>query len=91
MLYEQIPYATGQYPVINPDNVEAAKQRTEWNIRSSELMAIDLERKKRAIECYRSQLIDIFPDGFGALEDDMATLNEDHAVERLGRVDTQRR
>lgn len=25
MLYEEIPYATGQYPVINPDNVEAAK------------------------------------------------------------------
>jgi LmbE family N-acetylglucosaminyl deacetylase len=90
-LYEEIPYATGKYPTINPDNVPAAKARTEWNIRSSELVEIDFERKRRAIECYQSQLIDIFPDGFGALKDYMATLQQDHAVERIWRVDTRSR
>ncbi len=87
-LYEEIPYATGKYPMINPDNVQAAKDRSAWGIRSSRLVEIDFERKRRAIECYSSQLVDIFPDGFGVLEDYMSTLNGEHAVERIWQADT---
>lgn len=88
-LYEEIPYATGEYPVFNPDSVVAAMERSKWNILSSEFMVIDLARKRRAIECYASQLAGIFPDGFEALERYMAALNRDQAVERIWWVKTK--
>lgn len=88
-LYEEIPYATGKYPLINPDSVTAAKERSQWNIQFSELMAIDFDRKRRAIECYASQLIDIFPDGFDALKNYMVGLNEGGPVERIWWVNTK--
>lgn len=88
-LYEDIPYATGKFPPGRPDSVEAALARTEWDISHSERVEINFDRKIQAIECYASQLADIFPDEVSpadVLREYMATLGEGRAYERVWKI-----
>jgi LmbE family N-acetylglucosaminyl deacetylase len=62
-LYEDMPYATGLFPVGAPDNVNAALKWTAWKVTGSQAIAVDLPGKVRAVEAYASQIADIFPNG----------------------------
>jgi hypothetical protein len=62
-LYEDMPYATGLFPVTAPDNVEAALARTQWHVTNPQVISVDLSGKLAAIAAYASQIADIFPDG----------------------------
>lgn len=62
-LYEDMPYATGLFPVTAPDNVAAALGRTQWQVTGPQVLAADLPAKQAAIAAYASQIVDIFPNG----------------------------
>lgn len=70
-LYEDMPYATGLFPVTAPDNVEAALARTSWQVTNPQVVSVDLSGKLAAIAAYASQIADIFPNGlaFGSVLD----------------------
>jgi LmbE family N-acetylglucosaminyl deacetylase len=70
-LYEDLPYATGLFPVAAPDSVEAALGRTSWRVTSPLVVSVDLPGKLAAIGAYASQIADIFPNGlaFGSVLD----------------------
>ncbi|WP_299752172.1 PIG-L family deacetylase [Devosia sp.] len=70
-LYEDLPYATGLFPVTAPDSVEAALGRTQWQVTSPQVISVDLPGKLAAIGAYASQIADIFPNGlaFGSVLD----------------------
>lgn len=62
-LYEDMPYATGLFPVAAPDTVEAALARTRWQVTGPRVVPVELHGKLTAIEAYASQIADIFPNG----------------------------
>ena len=75
-LYEDMPYATGLFPVGAPDTVDAALKRTSWQVIGSQVIPVDLPGKLNAIEAYASQIADIFPNGLtvGSVLDDYMRL-----------------
>jgi LmbE family N-acetylglucosaminyl deacetylase len=91
-LYEDMPYATGLFPVAAPDSVDAALKRTGWNVAGSQVIAVDLPGKVRAVEAYASQIADIFPNGLdvGAVLGDYMRLGGPPGMygERIWATDT---
>ncbi|MET3900498.1 LmbE family N-acetylglucosaminyl deacetylase [Devosia sp. UYZn731] len=75
-LYEDMPYATGVFPVAAPDTVDAALKRTLWQVAGSQIVPVDLAGKLNAIAAYASQIADIFPNGIevGSVLDDYMRL-----------------
>lgn len=63
VLYEDMPYSTGLFPVAAPDTVDAALERTTWQVTEPQFITVGLPGKLRAIAAYASQIADIFPDG----------------------------
>lgn len=73
-LYEDMPYSTGLFPPLAPDSVEAALERTAWQVTGSQAISVALPAKLNAIAAYASQIADIFPNGLdfrSVLEDYM--------------------
>lgn len=87
-LYEDMPYATGLFPLGSPDNVEAALARRLWPVTTPQLVAVDLPAKLGAIAAYASQIADIFPNGldFGAVIDRYMRQPDGVYAERLWAV-----
>lgn len=86
VLYEDMPYSTGLFPVAAPDTVEAALARTSWQVTGSQVVQVQLSKKLAAVAAYASQLADILPNGleFGSvLEDYMRTYGEGAFAERI--------
>ncbi len=63
VLYEDMPYATGLFPEVGPDTVEAALARTRWRLAGPQIVPVEIAGKLRAIATYASQIADIFPNG----------------------------
>lgn len=59
LLYEEQPYATGNYPSLMQDPVIDAVNRCPFTLEPKTL-EIDFTRKRLALMCYRSQLKELF-------------------------------
>jgi LmbE family N-acetylglucosaminyl deacetylase len=62
-LYEDMPSATGLFPVSAPDTVADALERTSWKVLEPQDISVSLKGKVEAIAAYASQIADIFPNG----------------------------
>jgi LmbE family N-acetylglucosaminyl deacetylase len=62
-LYEDFPYAVGEFPEHAPDSVAAALQRSDWQTQTPEIVRVGLEEKYAAIKAFGTQLNVIFPPG----------------------------
>jgi LmbE family N-acetylglucosaminyl deacetylase len=59
-IYEEFPYATGAFPRVRPDTVEAALAASEWAPLSPVIEPVDLDHRIAAARCYRSQIDPLF-------------------------------
>ncbi len=85
-LYEDMPYSTGLFPPVAPDNPEAALVRTPWRVTGSQVISVNLSGKLAAIAAYASQIADIFPDGLefrSVFHDYMGKFAEGGFAERI--------
>lgn len=62
-LYEDMPYAAGQFPVATPRALDEAVFRMFPRVSYAEIVPVDLPGKLAAIAHYASQIPDIFPNG----------------------------
>jgi LmbE family N-acetylglucosaminyl deacetylase len=84
--YEDQPYSTGRYPLVAPDPVNLAVRTCPVPLRP-QTHAVDFAVKTDAIQCYKSQLTELFGParaGIEAMADYSRTLAEERgSVERV--------